>query len=106
MSHSRTLGTVLGLAAMLTSCTGTISSGGDGNGSGSGVPFEPVTPAVYVAKVKNIMTGLPATDAEVAAVVNDPTALRGLIDTWEAMPQFQGRMLDFFRNAFQQNQVT
>ena len=106
MSHSRTLGTVLGLAAMLTSCTGTISSGGDGNGSGSGVPFEPVSPAVYVVKVKNIMTGLPATDAEVAAVVADPTALRGLVDTWQATPQFQARLLDFFRNAFQQNQVT
>jgi hypothetical protein len=68
-------------------------------------PFEAVGPATYVPKVKNLMTGLPATDAEVNAVVADPNALRGLIDQWMALPQFQGRMLDFFRNAFQQNQV-
>ncbi len=69
-------------------------------------PYEPVTPASYVPKVKNLLTGLAATDAEVKAVAADPTALRGLIDQWMALPTFQGRMLDFFRNAFQQNQVT
>jgi hypothetical protein len=51
------------------------------------------------------MTGLAATDAEVQAVAKDPNALKGLVDQWMALPEFQGRMLDFFRNAFQQNQV-
>ena len=77
---------------------------GDDGGT-VGAPFEAVGPSTYVPKVKNLMTGLAATDAEVKAVVDDPNALRGLIDQWMALPQFQGRMLDFFRNAFQQNQV-
>jgi hypothetical protein len=68
-------------------------------------PFEPVAPASYTAKVKTLLTGLPTTNAEVAAVVADPTALKGLIDTWMALPQFQTQMLAFFRNAFQQAQV-
>jgi len=93
----------LGVAAALTTgCSGDIT--GD-PGPGSGVPFEPVTAQVYVPKVKNIMTGLAATDQEVAAVTADPGALKGLIDQWMATPEFQARALDFFRNAFQQNQV-
>jgi hypothetical protein len=69
------------------------------------VPFEPVGPLVYVPKVKNLLTGLAATDDEVKAVTADPNALRGLIDQWMTLPSFKVRMLDFFRNAFQQNNV-
>jgi hypothetical protein len=69
------------------------------------VPFEPVGPLVYVPKVKNLLTGLAATDEEVKAVTADPNALRGLIDQWMTLPSFKVRMLDFFRNAFQQNNV-
>ncbi len=68
-------------------------------------PFEPVSPYVYVPKVKSLLTGLAATDAEVNAVVASPNAIRGLIDQWMEEPSFKVRMLDFFRNAFQQNQV-
>lgn len=83
------------------------ASSGDGSSSeDAGPPFEPATPASYVPKVKTILTGLAATDAEIAAVTADPSALRGLIDQWMAKPEFQSRALDFFRNAFQQNQVT
>ena len=108
VSHRRAIGTALGLAAMLTqACSGQVTGGGDGSDGGSNdIPFEPVDPSVYVPKVKNLMTGLNATDAEIAAVVADPKALRAEIDTWMALPEFQARMLDFFRNAFQQNQVT
>lgn len=70
------------------------------------IPFEPVGPNVYVPKVKNLLTGLAATDEEVQAVVADPAALRPLIDKWMGLPSFKTRMLDFLRNAFQQNQVT
>jgi hypothetical protein len=76
-----------------------------GGGGETAAPFEPVAPISYVARVKNILTGLPSTSAEVQAVEADPTALRGLIDQWMALPEFQARMLEFFRNAFQQNQV-
>jgi hypothetical protein len=102
-----------GLAALALACghshqkVTTPPDLGGGPGSDGGVaPFEPVGPQTYVPKVKNLLTGLAATDAEVQAVVKDPTALRGLIDQWMALPEFQGKMLDFFRNAFQQNQVT
>jgi hypothetical protein len=69
------------------------------------VVFEAVSPESYTAKVKNLLTGLPTTSAELAAVTADPKALRGLIDQWMALPQFQTKMLVFFRNAFQQAQV-
>lgn len=91
--------------ALLAGCSGQILDGGDDSGDDDGVPFEPVSAQVYVPKVKNIMTGLPASDAEVAMVSAQPDALKGLIDRWMETPEFQARMLDFFRNAFQQNQV-
>jgi hypothetical protein len=68
-------------------------------------PFEAVAPEAYTAKVKNLLTGLPLTSAELMAVQANPTALRGLIDQWMATPQYQTKMLVFFRNAFQQAQV-
>src|SRR5450432_4348350 len=69
------------------------------------VPFEATSPASYTAKVKDPLTGLPPTAAELAAVTTDAKALRALIDTWMATPEFQTKMLVFFRNAFQQAQV-
>ncbi len=38
--------------------------------------FEQDSPAVYVAKVKNLLVGLPPTDDEVKAVEADPTRAR------------------------------
>jgi hypothetical protein len=70
------------------------------------VPFVPDPPAVYVAKVKNILVGLPPTDAEIAAVVADPNALPGLIDQWMQLPQYAEKMMVFFELAFQQTQVS
>jgi hypothetical protein len=116
--------TVVPIAALLTaivgaacsssnfdSQSGTPGAAGDGGGVGdgggaTGYPFEPVGPITYVPKVKNLLTGLPATDAEVQEVVADPTKLTDLINTWMALPQFQGKMVDFFRNAFQQNHAS
>ena len=68
-------------------------------------PFEPLSPEVYVAKVKNLLVGYAPTDAEIAAVKADPSALGGLIDTWMAMPEYQKKMLGFFATAFEQSQV-
>jgi hypothetical protein len=68
-------------------------------------PFEATSPASYTAKVKDLLTGLPPTGAELASVTADPKSLRGLIDQWMTTPQFQTKMLVFFRNAFQQAQV-
>ncbi|HNN94157.1 MAG TPA: DUF1585 domain-containing protein [Pseudomonadota bacterium] len=69
-------------------------------------PFEPTAATSYTAKVKNLLTGLPATDAEVAAVSADPQVLAGLIDTWMALPQFNEKLQSFFQQAFQQTQVS
>ncbi|HUJ61852.1 MAG TPA: hypothetical protein VLX92_25280 [Kofleriaceae bacterium] len=72
----------------------------------AGIVFQPDPPAVYVAKVKNILVGLPPTDAEVQAVVADPTALPGLVTGWIALPQYTQKMQKFFELAFQQGQIT
>ncbi len=90
-------------------------AGADGGGgtSGSGVagggeapdagPFEPVPLATSVRKVKNLLTGLAPTDAEMTAAAA-PGGLSTLIDGWMGTPQFQPKMLKFFRNLFQQSQ--
>ena len=121
MTSTRHVATLV--AFTLATSIGACGSGDDPNGGGNGpvdpaadgggpvtdptqaAPFEPVGPMTYVPKVKSLLTGLAATDAEVQAVVKDPNALKGLIDQWMALPSFQLRMVDFFRNAFQQNQV-
>jgi hypothetical protein len=72
----------------------------------AGQPFQADPPSVYVAKVKNILVGLPPTDAEVKSVVADPTQLGALVDSWMALPEYGQKMLRFFELAFQQTQVS
>jgi hypothetical protein len=69
-------------------------------------PFQPDSPSVYVAKVKNVLVGLAPTDDEIKAVEADPTQLKGLIDGWMALPQYSQKMMTFFELAFQQTQVS
>jgi hypothetical protein len=68
-------------------------------------PFETVSPAASAAKVKDILTGLPLAGDELAAVSDNRAALRALIDTWMALPQFKEKMLEFWKSAFQQTQL-
>ena len=91
----------LGIAAILMSC------GTDSVPKSDEIdePFAAEPPAVYVAKVKNILVGLPPTDAEVAAVEADPAALQALVDDWMKLPEYQQKMLVFFQLAFQQTQI-
>lgn len=116
--------------------TGPIDSGaGNANGglgnsdpgsgySGSGAlnpggdpvqPFQPVSVFAAVRKVKNLLTGLPATDAEVEAVQSASdrqAALGALIDGWTSADQattyaaFHDKLVVFFRNSFQQTGFT
>lgn len=97
------LGAALVVAAATWAGCGNDTAGGDGGGE---MPFVPDPPSVYVAKVKNILVGLPPTDAEVAQVTADPDALGGLIDGWMALPQYQQKMMVFFELAFQQTQIS
>lgn len=80
--------------------------GGGGGGGGGPPPFQADQPSVYVAKVKDILVGLPPTEDEVQAVNADPTQLGKLIDQWMTLPQYQEKMLVFFELAFQQTQIT
>ncbi len=68
--------------------------------------FQPDPPAVYVAKVKNLLVGLPPTDQEVQTVAADPSQLKPLIQGWMALPQYSQKMLRFFELAFQQTQIS
>jgi hypothetical protein len=67
--------------------------------------FVPDPPSVYVAKVKNILVGLPPTEAELAQVTADPSALGSLVDGWMKTPEYQQKMMVFFELAFQQTQI-
>ncbi len=110
MSKKSTL--VLGVSAALAAIAA-CHSGEDApapstaplEGTTAPLPSEISPPAVYVAKVKNVLVGLPPTDEEVKAVVADPGALAGLIDGWMKLPQYETKMLRFFQLAFQQTQI-
>ncbi len=69
-------------------------------------PFHAVSPATYVSKVKNLLVGLPATDAEIAAAGAAPKALADLIVGWQKLPEYQRKMERFFELAFQQTQIS
>jgi hypothetical protein len=65
-----------------------------------------VSAASYVAKVKNLLVGLPPTDDEINAVQADGTALQGLITGWQKLPEYQRKMERFFELSFQQTQIS
>ncbi|HEY2745474.1 MAG TPA: hypothetical protein VGL86_12650, partial [Polyangia bacterium] len=102
---ARTELSILALAACLGAAA-CAKQGAASTNPDAGVNFQIDPPAVYVAKVKNILVGLPPTDDEIAQVSADPTALGGLIDGWMQLPEYQAKMLVFFELAFQQTQIT
>jgi hypothetical protein len=101
--------------AVAIACTGTLDvapshstppPGGQTPDAGPELPFEEVPARIYVAKVKNLMLGLPATEEEIAAVVKDPAALRGMVAAWFVRPEAQAKLGNFFNKAFQQTQIS
>jgi hypothetical protein len=90
-------------AASFVSCTGKLDVSLPGPVLEGQI--EPVTVAASLTKVKGLLTGLPPTDDEVAAVQADPRVLRGLVEKWIATPQHSVKLLGFFSNAFQQSQA-
>ncbi len=92
--------------------TGTGASGGaigveDGGVPGPPViPFDALSPAASLTKVKNLLTGLAPTQMEVDAVTADPKALGALVDTWMKLPAYSEKMEIFFADAFQQSQAS
>lgn len=69
-------------------------------------PFEPVSPNVYVAKVKNLLVAQPPTDDELQRVQHDPSQLKALIGEWMKDPEYTDKLQRFFQLAFQQTQIT
>lgn len=74
-------------------------------GVDAGVPFETTSAATAVSKMKMLLVGLPATQAEITAVSDDAKALKGLITQWMKRPEYEEKMLVFFELAFQQTQI-
>src|SRR6187549_3778384 len=111
-------GTLDALPSHSSSGAGSANSGSGSSSSGSSsmpddspdaaveVPFEPVQARVYVAKVKNLLLGLPATEEEISAVEQDPTALKAMVDAWFVRPEAQAKLGTFFSKAFQQTQIS
>jgi len=79
------------------------SSGAGSSGSTPPPPFTPLQSYAYVRKVKNLLTGLAPTAEEVASA-KDASSLATLVDEWMGTPQFEPKLLKFFRNVFQQSQ--
>jgi hypothetical protein len=77
-----------------------------GTDAAAAMPFKSDPPSVYVAKVKDILVGLPPTDAEVQQVEQDPSQLATLIAGWQQLPEYTTKMQRFFELAFQQTQIT
>ena len=59
-------------------------------------------PETAVRRSKNLLTGLPPTPQETAAVQDDPEALRDLVTEWIETEEFRAKMLPFFSKALQQ----
>jgi hypothetical protein len=86
-------------------------AGGPGPITVTATPFDMQTALSAARKVKNLLTGLPANDADVAKLTQSGAAgLQELISTWVTDPMYQAsfrdKMLVFFRNAFQQTGFT
>ncbi len=103
----------LAVAALFGSAAAACSSSSSPSAStppavdaGTRMPFQADSPYVYVAKVKNLLVGLPPTDDEIQQVVSDPSQLATLIAGWQQLPEYTTKMLRFFELAFQQTQIT
>ncbi len=64
----------------------------------------PEAVSIAVAHIKNLLTGLPATDGEVRAIAADATQFPSLVRCWMGAPQYSAKMLEFFKRQFQQDQ--
>jgi hypothetical protein len=83
------------------------TSATEGTGGAPSGPFEAVSTAASCRKVKNLLVGLACTDADLAKINQEGiSGLKSLIATWmtdtQYQPYFRGKMIGFFRNAFQQ----
>jgi len=84
---------------------GTGAGAGANGGNGGSVGFGGPPPSESaLRKVKNVLTGLPPTDAELATG-KTPGGLKTLIANWMSTPEYQDKLILFFQNTFQQSQL-
>jgi hypothetical protein len=91
---------------------GVISPDAGSNADAGGVNVKPTTFTPALAgptcrKIKDLLVGMPCTADEVSTVESSgPAGLQQLIINWETsstyQPMFEGKMVAFFRNLFQQ----
>jgi len=86
--------------------SGVLGMGDGGMPSAPVIPFDPLSVAASVTKVKNLLTGLAPTQAEIDSVKADPKALGALVDAWMKLPAYSEKMEIFFADAFQQSQAS
>jgi hypothetical protein len=126
---SRTRSLLLALALAGAGCDGSIGDHGAGPGTITGTggaggndgptkvdpgkvtapttPFDAKTAFYATSKVKNLLTGQPVTDDDLAKVTTKGAAgLQELVSTWMTTDPYQAavadKMVGFFRNMFQQ----
>ncbi|MEY4589247.1 MAG: hypothetical protein RL497_1323 [Pseudomonadota bacterium] len=75
------------------------------NSPGSSQFDAPLPAASALRKIKNTLTGLAPTDAELAKG-STPEALNELIQSWMNTPEFDEKMLFYFANTFQQSSLS
>ncbi len=68
-------------------------------------PFQPVSIATALAKLKVLVHGGAVTEAELAAVQGDPNQLPILLDGWTHTPEFVIKLRSFLGTALQQDSV-
>jgi len=64
------------------------------------IPFDALSVASYVSKVKTILTGLAPTQAEIDGVTQDATSLGSYVDGWMKLPAYSAKMELFFATPF------
>lgn len=94
---------IVAAALVLTACKGKLDVSLPGPITEGQI--DPVTVSASLGKVKSLLTGIPPTDQEIAAVQKDRAALRGLVQKWVATNEHNAKLLRFFQNAFQQSQA-
>ena len=82
------------------------TAGTGGEPSAPVIPFDPLPVSASVTKVKNLLTGLAPTQAEIDSVSTDPKNLGTLVDGWMKLPAYSEKMEIFFADAFQQSQAS
>lgn len=119
MKRVATLGVLGAVWMTMSACSGKVGPGGDtpatppGPGEMVGVPppppppppYEPISAASAAAKVKDILTGLPIDDAELALAMTGRPGMQMLIDRWMMTPEWKAKLFELAKSAFQQTQL-